>query len=80
MPRRELIVPKLMDALEAERERQGMSERRFASEVGVSQALLHRMREGKKPSADALLTILVYLGADHLPFTRNAGWGQPDQN
>lgn len=80
MTRYELDVAKLTRALEGRREHRGLSRRQFASEVGVDQALLHRMREGKKPSAEALLTILVYLGADYLPFTRNSGKGKPDQN
>lgn len=78
MTRYELDTAKLLRVLDERRQRYDMSWRAFAEETGVSHVLFHRMREGKKPSADQLLTLLTYLGADYLPVTRNAGKGKPD--
>jgi transcriptional regulator with XRE-family HTH domain len=48
----------------------GLSDRKAAEEIGISPSTITRMSQGKKPDADALVSLLAWLQADAVLFTR----------
>jgi transcriptional regulator with XRE-family HTH domain len=59
-----LDVPELYRRLDQKRQRLGLSWRGVARETGVNQAFFTRLAGGKRPDADALVTLLAWLDLD----------------
>lgn len=59
-----LDVPKLAGVVDAVRQREGLTQRGLARELGTSPSTVTRLLQGRRPDADALTTILVWLKAD----------------
>jgi transcriptional regulator with XRE-family HTH domain len=57
-----LDVAALYRSLDERRIRDGVSWRRVSAEVGVSPSTLSRMAVGKSPDADALCSLIIWLG------------------
>lgn len=62
MPTYQLDVPTLYAALDVARERAGLSWRDVAKETGCSPSTFSRLVTGQRPDADALCTLVVWLG------------------
>jgi transcriptional regulator with XRE-family HTH domain len=72
MARQTLDVPALYAALDRQRAAAGLSWRQVASETGVSPSTYSRMVYGKHPDADALCSIIVWLGLSLRQFVQSA--------
>lgn len=59
-----LDVPELRRRLETRRREQGLTWRQLADLVDVSPSTFSRMAEGRRPDADALVSLLVWLDLD----------------
>jgi transcriptional regulator with XRE-family HTH domain len=59
-----LDVAELNRLLDAQRLARGLSWRGVARDCGLSPSTLSRMQDGKRPDADALVTLLVWLDMD----------------
>lgn len=60
-----LDVPALYRYIDQRRQREGLSWRGVAGETGVPVSLFSKLaKDGGKPSADALMALLVWLGRD----------------
>lgn len=59
-----LDVPELHRRLDARRRERGLTWRAVGRETGISQAFFSRIADGKRPDADALVTLLVWLDMD----------------
>lgn len=69
-----LDVAGLHVAIYAHAHREHLTAKQVAEQVGVSESTLTRIKQGKRPDADALVTLLVWLGRDLGDFTvLNAG-------
>jgi transcriptional regulator with XRE-family HTH domain len=60
----QLDVAALWRLLDKQRARRGLSWRELARELDLSASTLTRLGQGKRPDADALMTIFVWLGMD----------------
>jgi transcriptional regulator with XRE-family HTH domain len=68
--RYELDIQRLTGALDAVMRHRGLSDRKAAEEIGISPSTITRMSQGKKPDADALVSLLAWLQADAVLFMR----------
>lgn len=68
--RYELDIQRLTDALDAVMRHRGLTARKAAEEIGISASTITRMTQGQKPDADALVSLLAWLQADAVLFTR----------
>ncbi|MCX4232067.1 helix-turn-helix domain-containing protein [Streptomyces ortus] len=59
-----LDVPELHRRLDERRRRQGLSWRQLADTVDISPSTLSRLADDKRPDADALVSLLVWLDLD----------------
>ena len=59
-----LDVPELHRRLNQRRQEQGLTWRQLADTVGISASTLTRLGDGKRPDADALVSLLVWLDLD----------------
>lgn len=66
----ELDVGRLGQAVEIVLAHRRLTARAAAAEIGCSPSTLTRISHGQKPDADALVSILVWLQADAVLFTR----------
>lgn len=64
-----LDVAELHVAIYAQSHREGLSAQQVAQQLGLSESTLTRIKQGKRPDADALVTLLVWLGRDAADFT-----------
>jgi transcriptional regulator with XRE-family HTH domain len=60
----ELDVPELRRRLDARRRERGLSWRDLAETVDVSPSTFSRLADGRRPDADALVSLLVWLDLD----------------
>jgi transcriptional regulator with XRE-family HTH domain len=60
----QLDVPELRRRLDIRRREQGLTWRQLADRVDVSPSTFSRLADGKRPDADALVTLLVWLDLD----------------
>lgn len=67
-----LDTEKLAEALATILDHRRMSARTAATEIGVSPSTLTRLKQGKRPDADALISILAWLGVESSKFTKEA--------
>lgn len=65
-----LDVPALYRALDARRTLHGLSWRDVAAEVDVSPSTFSRLADGRCPDADALSSLIVWLGLSLRQFVR----------
>lgn len=70
MPAHHLNVEQLLDLLEEARDRRGVSLRRMADDMDISASTFTRLRKGTCPSADALVSMLWWLGFVDGPLSR----------
>lgn len=71
MPRHALDVARLYAALDAERQRQGETWSDVAKATGISASTFSRLAEAThRPDADALCTMLMWLGLSLRQFIR----------
>lgn len=68
--RYELDIERLSDAISTVLRHRGLTARKAAEEIGVSPSTLTRIGQGQKPDADALVSLLAWLQADAILFTR----------
>ncbi len=59
-----LDVPELRRRLDLRRQEQGLTWRQLADQVDVSPSTFSRLADDKRPDADALVTLLVWLDLD----------------
>jgi transcriptional regulator with XRE-family HTH domain len=59
-----LDVPELRRRLDHQRQQQGLTWRQLADQVDVSPSTFSRLADDKRPDADALVTLLVWLDLD----------------
>ena len=59
-----LDVPELLSRINDRRTERALSWREVARECGISASTLSRLGEGKRPDADALVSLLVWLDLD----------------
>jgi len=59
-----LDVPELRRRLDHRRQQQGLTWRQLADQVDVSPSTFSRLADDKRPDADALVTLLVWLDLD----------------
>lgn len=64
MSRYQLDVPELHRRLDARRSERALTWRQLADAVGISPSTLTRLGDGKRPDADALVSLLVWLDLD----------------
>ncbi|QQM45145.1 helix-turn-helix domain-containing protein [Streptomyces liliifuscus] len=60
----QLDVPELRRRLDAQRLERGLTWQQLAALVGVSPSTFSRLADDKRPDADALVTLLVWLDLD----------------
>lgn len=60
----ELDVPELLRRLDTRRQERSLSWRALGREVDVAPSVFSRMTDDKRPDADALVTLLVWLDLD----------------
>jgi predicted transcriptional regulator len=60
----ELDVPELYQHLNSRRLERGLMWKDLASHTGIPPSTFSRMAEGKRPDADGLVSILVWLNLD----------------
>jgi hypothetical protein len=60
----QLDVAALWQRMDEQRAKRGALWRDIAAELGISASTLTRMGQGKRPDADALVTIFVWLDMD----------------
>jgi len=70
MSRWVLDTVRLADAVETVRRHRGVTAKVIASEMGLSDSTLTRLKQGHKPDADGLVSVLAWLNADAREFTR----------
>ena len=59
-----LDVPELRRRLDARRQEQGLTWRQLADRLSISPSTFSRLADDKRPDADALVTLLVWLDLD----------------
>ena len=62
MPKFRLDVRALYDALDAKRDKAGISWRSLASELSLTHSTFTRMSQGRRPDSDSLATMVSWLG------------------
>jgi transcriptional regulator with XRE-family HTH domain len=72
MARHVLNVAALYASLDREREAHGLTWRQVATETGVSASTYTRLGDGRHPDADALCSMIVWLGLSLRQFVRPA--------
>lgn len=71
MPSRyELDIARLADAVETIKRHRGITGRKVAEETGLSPSTVTRIAQGRKPDADALVSLLAWLHTGAVLFTR----------
>ncbi|MFJ7297589.1 helix-turn-helix domain-containing protein [Streptomyces collinus] len=60
----QLDVPELRRRLDARRQERGLTWRQLAEQVDISPSMFSRLADDKRPDADALVTLLVWLDLD----------------
>lgn len=60
----QLDVPELRHRLDTRRQQQGLTWRQLADRLGISPSTFSRLADDKRPDADALVTLLVWLDLD----------------
>ncbi|MFL6096003.1 MAG: helix-turn-helix domain-containing protein [Blastococcus sp.] len=60
----QLDVPELRRRLDQRRRERGLDWKQVAAATGVSASTFSRLADGKRPDADALVTLLVWLDLD----------------
>jgi transcriptional regulator with XRE-family HTH domain len=60
----QLDVPEFRRRLDFRRQERGLTWRQLAEQVDVSPSTFSRLADGKRPDADALITLLVWLDLD----------------
>jgi transcriptional regulator with XRE-family HTH domain len=60
----QLDVPELHRRLDQRRRERGLDWKQVAAATGVSASTFSRLADGKRPDADALVTLLVWLDLD----------------
>jgi transcriptional regulator with XRE-family HTH domain len=60
----ELDVPELYAHLDHKRTQAGRSWRDIAADLGLSASTFSRMKDGQRPDADALVTLIAWLDID----------------
>jgi transcriptional regulator with XRE-family HTH domain len=60
----QLDVPEFRRRLDLRRQERGLTWRQLAEQVDVSPSTFSRLADGKRPDADALITLLVWLDLD----------------
>jgi transcriptional regulator with XRE-family HTH domain len=60
----QLDVPELRRRLDQKRRERGLDWKQVAAATGVSASTFSRLADGKRPDADALVTLLVWLDLD----------------
>lgn len=60
----QLDVPELRRRLDTRRQHQGLTWRQLADRLGISPSTFSRLADDKRPDADALITLLVWLDLD----------------
>lgn len=68
----ELDVEKLATAVTTVMRYRDLSERKAAAELGFSPSTLNRLKQGGKPDADSIVTLLIWLNADVRDFAKPA--------
>lgn len=69
MSRKQLDVAALHSALDLIRAHTGLSWRDLARQTGISASTFSRLAEGRRPDADALCTLIAWLGVPLDRFT-----------
>lgn len=64
MPAYRLDVPELHRRLDVRRKERGQTWKQVARELDVSPSTFSRIADGRRPDADALVTLLVWLDLD----------------
>jgi transcriptional regulator with XRE-family HTH domain len=72
MPETTVNVEALYAALDAKRDKQGLSWRELARHLAISPSTLTRMAQGRRPDVDAFATLLRWLGMPADAFMRPA--------
>jgi hypothetical protein len=75
-----LNTESLYEAIERRLFDEHRSWRSLAIEIGIAPSTFTRMKEGKKPSVDAFLAMLCWLGEFHYKFTLGAPIKEPKRN
>lgn len=65
-----LDIDKLAVAVDTVLRYRGISARAAAAEIGVSPSTLTRLKQGQKPDADGLVSLLAWLNAEAHTFTK----------
>jgi transcriptional regulator with XRE-family HTH domain len=60
----ELDVPELYAHLDSKRRQSGLTWRGVAGIVGISPSTLTRLKDGNRPDADALVSLMAWLDLD----------------
>ncbi|GAA1252427.1 helix-turn-helix domain-containing protein [Prauserella halophila] len=66
-------LPRLHDALDAQRRARALSWRQLAEEAGVSPSLLSRMSNGQRPDLDGFIALVQWLGTPAEEFMSRPG-------
>lgn len=66
-------LPRLHDALDAQRRARDLSWRQLAEEAGVSPSLLSRMGNGQRPDLDGFIALVQWLGTPAEEFMNRPG-------
>ncbi|MBB3662484.1 transcriptional regulator with XRE-family HTH domain [Prauserella sediminis] len=66
-------LPRLHDALDAQRRARDLSWRQLAEEAGVSPSLLSRMGNGQRPDLDGFIALVQWLGTPAEEFMSHPG-------
>ena len=64
MSRFELDVPELVVHLDSKRAQAGQTWRDLGHELGIAPSIFSRMKSGRRPDADALVTLIAWLDID----------------
>jgi transcriptional regulator with XRE-family HTH domain len=71
MPETTVDVIALYAALDAKRQKEGLSWRELAGDLKISPSTLTRMAQGRRPDVDAFATLLRWLGMSADAFMRS---------
>lgn len=78
MARHTLDVASLFAALDRHRKAHGQNWKDVAGVVGVSQSTFTRLSDGHRPDADALCSLVVWLGVSLRQFVKAERFGAGD--
>lgn len=74
MPRKRLDIAELLAGIESARIQRRMTEAAVAEMIEIPASTFTRMRAGRRPSADALCSLIDWLGQPLSWFTMEAGY------